>query len=642
LAILQHTLLAAGLLLAGTLHASDTDILAAREAAQRGNLKALESLRTKTAGHPLAAYPAYWHLLATLDRAPAEDVRRFLAANADGPLADQLRREWLKKLGATAQWDLFRQEHPALAAADPEVACYSLQERMQRNDAEALNEARSLWLEGREAPPACTPAFEAAAAERLIGSPEVWERVRKLLAANLLKDVRRANAFLPNREQLNEKALERAGADPARYLAGEKSKIPTRATHELLLYGVIRLARTKPEEAAAQLKAHAGVLGADDSRYGWAQIGQAAAMQHHPRALEWFAEAGDGPFTAGQLQWKARAALRAGDWDAVRAAINLMPPDLARDPAWRYWLARALARKGAAESSEALLRPLARERHFYGLLAAEDLGVPEAPDWTPRTVPEEDIAKIRAVPAVGRALALYRLEMNTEAFREWVHGLRNRDDREYLAAAELALQAGLVDRSIGTADRTTAIHDFARRYPIPHREALAAAAKQWNVDEALLFGLIRQESRFNAAIRSRVGATGLMQLMPATARWVAGQIPIDPYRPSLLVDPETNIAMGTYYFHRVLADLGDPVLAMAGYNAGPGRAKRWRDARPLEGAIYAESIPFDETRDYVKKVMANAWHYKHRLTGRMASLRALMGTVPGRSPADSTNTASIP
>jgi len=131
--------------------------------------------------------------------------------------------------------------------------------------------------------------------------------------------------------------------------------------------------------------------------------------------------------------------------------------------------------------------------------------------------------------------------------------------------------------------------------------------------------------------RSRVGATGLMQLMPATAKWVARQIPVQPYNPTMLRQPEVNIQMGAYYFRRVLDDLGHPMLAVAAYNAGPGRARRWRDERALEGAIYAETIPFSETRDYVKKVLANEWFYRHRLTGKPASMRALVGVIPGRS-----------
>lgn len=622
--------------------AADADIVAARDAYRAGNVRALETLRAKTASHPLGAYPAYWHLAATLDKAAPEDIRAFLAKHADGPLADTLRRDWLRALGNAGQWDLFRTEHPALLSEDPEVACHALQSRILKDDAEALREARALFAAGREAPAACAAPFEAAAAQRLIGSPEIWERIRKLLAANVVKDARRANLMLPAKEQFNEKALERAGAEPGKYLAGEKSRIPTRATHELLLFAVGRLARSKPEEAAAQLEAHAAVLGPDDTRYGYGLVAHAAAQSHHPMALAWYEKAGEGPLTDAQLAWKVRAGLRARDWGAVRAAINVMSPEEARDPAWRYWLARSLAEGGAREPAEALLVPLAKERHFYGLLAAEDIGRVEKPDWSANPPAEEDLARLRAIPAIQRAFALYRLELNPEAFREWVFGLRNMDDRGLLAASQLAAEAGLIDRSIGTADRTVARHDFTRRYPTPHREAMTAASQQFGVDEAMMFGLIRQESRFNAVIKSRVGATGLMQLMPATARWVAKQIPVNDYRPALLTDPQTNVTMGTYYFRRVLTDLGDPILATAGYNAGPGRARRWQDAKPLEGAIYAESIPFNETRDYVKKVMANTWFYRHRLTGQAASLRQLMGTVPGRDGSNAAAVAALP
>jgi soluble lytic murein transglycosylase len=622
--------------------ASDSEFLAARDAALRGNLKALESARKRFAGHLLEAYPAYWLLAATLDKADPAELQAFFARHPDSPLAESLRRDWLKSLGAAGQWDLFRREFQSFALEDAEVACYSLQERLARQDTEALAEARALWLAGREAPAACTPAFEAAASAGRISPPEAWERIRKLLAAGLLRDARRANAFLPNKEQFNDRALERANADPLSYLAGEKSRIPTRATHELLLFAVTRLARTRPDDAAAQLRAHAAVLGPDDTRQGWAQIAHAAALLHHPQALAWYAEAGEGPFTDAQLAWKARAGLRAQDWDAVRAAVNLMSPEEAREAAWRYWLARALAQRNAKDAAEALLGPLARERNFYGLLAAEDLRLVEPPDWNPKPSAGEDLARVKSLPGLQRAFALYRLEMNAEAFREWLLALRGLDDRSLLAAAEAAREVGLADRAIGAADRTSAIHDFTQRFPIPHHGPLAAAARQWSVDEALVFGIIRQESRFNAEARSRVGATGLMQLMPATARWVARQIPLPSYRPAFLTQPETNLQMGTYYFRRVLTDLGDSVLATAAYNAGPGRARRWRDAKPLEGAIYAETIPLNETRDYVKKVMTNTWFYTSRLTGRIPSLRALMGTVPGRTASEVASMASIP
>jgi soluble lytic murein transglycosylase len=189
------------------------------------------------------------------------------------------------------------------------------------------------------------------------------------------------------------------------------------------------------------------------------------------------------------------------------------------------------------------------------------------------------------------------------------------------------------------------LHDYAQRYPTPHREALTLAARQWDVDEALVYGIIRQESRFIPHARSRVGAMGLMQLMPTTARWVARQIPVQPFNAGMLTQPEVNVNMGSYYFRRVLTDLGHSMLATAAYNAGPGRARRWRDERPLEGAIYAETIPFNETRDYVKQVFTNLWFYSHRVKGQVASMKQLVGTVPGRggdAPGAAAVSASLP
>jgi soluble lytic murein transglycosylase len=322
--------------------------------------------------------------------------------------------------------------------------------------------------------------------------------------------------------------------------------------------------------------------------------------------------------------------MRAGDWKQVLAAIQQLSPQEAREATWRYWRARALRALGEAQAAEALFRGLAGEHHFYALLAAEEVGVAKAPDWNAGWHPDRvDLERVRAFEGIQRALELYRLGLDNEALREWMWAIRGFDDRDLLTAAEVARQSKVGDRAINTADRTVQLHDFAQRFPTPHRDALAAAARQWDLDEAIVYALVRQESRFNAEARSRVGAMGLMQLMPATARWVAKQISVSPFRPQMLVLPDLNAQMGTYYYRRVLNALGHPLLATAAYNAGPGRARRWRDDRPLEGAIYAETIPFNETRDYVKKVFANAWYYHHRLTGKVASLHEMLGIVPG-------------
>lgn len=605
------------------------DLRAAREAAAKGDARPAEALRSRYAGHLLEPYPHYWALVARLDKADPGAVNAFLDRYPDSPLADTLRRDWLRQLGQAGSWEAFRSAHLLYQGADPEVGCLALQERLQRGDAGAVDEARRLFVAGGEAPAACDPAFAAAFAAGKATAADAWARVRRLLAAGQVRDAQRANAFLKDRG-LNEKALERAAANPLKFLEASKILPATEANAELILFALARLARNKPEEAHDQLQAVLPRLKPEVAREAWGHVAWHGAAAHDPRALAWYANAEGATLSDTQVAWKARAALRAGDWKAVLAAVQALPPEVARDGTWRYWRSRALRELGSVEPATALLRSVAQEPGFYGLLAADELGIATTPQWNGWQPAQADFDRVLAIAPIARALALYKLDLDPEAFREWVWGLRQQDDRTLLTAAELARLQAEPDRAINTADRTVETHDYAQRYPMPHREALVAASARWGVDAAWMYGIIRQESRFVAEARSRVGATGLMQLMPATARWVARQMAMPAFQPSMLTRPEINVDMGAFYFRRVLGELNDPVLATAAYNAGPGRARRWRDAKPLEGAIYIESIPFDETRDYVKKVVANAWYYSHRLTGQSPPMRKLVGQVPAR------------
>jgi soluble lytic murein transglycosylase len=652
LTCIKHTLVIAFLAVTGAFAApsasrpvQDADILVAREAAQLTNTRLLGELRVRFQGHLLEAYPAYWYLNASLPKADPAEMQSFFARYPDSPLSEWLRRDWLKALGRAQSWDLFRAEFPKIASDDAEIACFALQERLSRQDAEALGEARSLWLSGRETPGACQAVFDAAVDAKRINGDDVWVRVRKLLAAGLLRDALRAGAYLPAGEAMAEKQFDRASREPLTVLK-ERAAFDRRAQRELAVFAVARLARSQPDLAAEHLARIAPKLGAADSAYAWALLAQQAAMQHHPQALAWYRESASATLTDAQAAWWVRAALRSGDWVEVRGAIARLSPEEARDAAWRYWNARAQREAGMKAEAEPALRLLARESNFYGLLAAEDLGEAVKPTWEGYKPSEEEMKRVGEIPGIQRALMLYRIDRNelgTEALREWAWAIRGMDDKSLLAAAELAKRASVPDRAINTAERTLAVHDFAQRYPLPHRDALAAAARQWSLDEAFVYALIRQESRFIAEARSRAGAVGLMQIMPATGRWIAKQMGIKDWKATMLLVPETNLQMGSYYFRHVWTDLGDRVAATAGYNAGPGRARRWKDAKPLEAAIYAETIPFNETRDYVKKVMANTWFYENRITGQEQSFRKMLGTVPARgvSVPDTALTAAV-
>jgi soluble lytic murein transglycosylase len=221
--------------------------------------------------------------------------------------------------------------------------------------------------------------------------------------------------------------------------------------------------------------------------------------------------------------------------------------------------------------------------------------------------------------------------MRYEGALEWAWTVKDYDDRQLLSAAVLASQAGWYERAIHTAERTRILHDFSLRFPAPYRDVMREYTDELDLDEAWVYGLIRQESRFVVTARSSAGAGGLMQLMPSTAKWIAKRLGLKEHHSELVNSVETNISMGTYYLRQMMDSLDNlPVLASAGYNAGPRRADRWRDVKPLEGEIYVETIPYPETRGYVKKVMSNTMYYARLFGQNVVSLRDRLGTVPAR------------
>jgi soluble lytic murein transglycosylase len=604
----------------------DEEFVAAREAYQTNDAARLEALAPRFRGHLLEPYVAYWRLSLRLDEASADEVRGFLAANRDGPLAERLRAEWLKSLAWRGEWELFNTELPRLGSRDLEITCYALQFRMQTKPEEALPEARSLWFVTRELPDNCTPLLDALVASGTVSSDHLWSRIRVALEAGRVTQARRIAQWLPAGEAPEARSLEQAASNPAAYLARQSHNLKTRADRETVMFAAHRLARVAPAQAARHWTRLEERFSAEERGYVWGMIGYLGAMRHEPEALAWYARAGD--LSDLLLAWKVRAALRAGDWQEVLAAVDAMSDRERSISAWRYWKARALKAIGREDEARELLQPLAGEFSFYGQLALEELGARIA---APSTVYRPGAEEVRAMAqhaGLRRALELYRLNLRPEANAEWLWAIRGFGDRQLLAAAEVARQHEVYDRVIFTADRTVGLHDFELRYLAPYRDVLKSHTSQLALDEAWVYGLIRQESRFIPDARSVAGASGLMQLMPETARWVAKRLGLRNWRWSQVTEVNTNVGLGTYYLRHVLDALdGQPVLASAAYNAGPSRARAWRPATAMEGAAFAETIPFTETRLYVKNVMANATYYAHSFSQRLQSLKQRLGVV---------------
>ena len=605
--------------------ANDDDFLAAREAFRVGDGRKLDMYAGRLQGHVLQPYVAFWQLRLRLEDASPAEIRRFIVTHSDTLLASRMLSDWLRQLGRTQQWELFDAEYPRYSGDDLDVICYGIQSKT-RSESERLQEARSLWFVPKELPDNCMPLFNMLAQDGRLGQDDIWTRIRGALEAGQVGNATRAALYLPAGQHPEPRTLTLISSNPAGYLEKQHFDLRTRAGRETVMFAVYRLARTSSPQAAAHWARHENRFSAEERAYVWGQIAQFGAMRHEAEALAWFAKARD--LSDVQLGWKVRAALRQRDWAEVLAAIDSMTDKEREQPAWRYWKARALKAAERTGEAVALLKPLASEYNFYGQLALEELGDSIS---TPEVVkPTAAEAKAMAQrPGVRRALALFDLGLRVEGTREWIWTVREFDDRQLLAAAEVARRHELFDRAINTADRTQNAHDFTLRYLAPYREVLTPRARQLALDEAWVYGLIRQESRFIVDARSRVGASGLMQLMPATAKWVAKKMGLKHVGD--LTEVDTNISLGTYYLRHVLDTLdGHPVLASAAYNAGPGRARAWRPDSAVEGAIYAETIPFTETRDYVKKVMSNAGYYANVFGQQAQSLKQRLGVIGPR------------
>ncbi len=623
----------------------DRVIVDAREALKKRDKARLSALRQAAAGHALAQWVDYWELSNRLAEAQQAELDAFYARWSGTYVEDRLRNDWLLELGRRRDFANFTKDFPAYRMGDDrEVSCYHLLVRHQAGE-NVADSARGAWHAQRDAGDGCALLATTLYQAGQLKAADVWLEARLSVEANRPRAARTAAALIgPAAVQTvadlfdqPARVLERFEAGP---LAGEKA--------ELALLALLRAAANDPEYAAGQLSSGlARRLPAEHAAYAWASTAKHAAMKQSPEAAGHVAQAfralgrQEPVWSDEMLAWAVRAVLRsappvgvAGDrWALVQRSIAAMSSTEQRDPAWMYWRARAaLARakpgpagEGERQTARVLLEALADQMGFYGQLAAEDLG--RAPALPERAAPltEAERSATRGLPGFVRALQLIALGLRNEGVREWNYTLRGMGDRELLASAQLACEREVWDRCINTSERSRLEIDVAQRFPTPMRDEVLAKAKDAGVDPAYVFGLIRQESRFVPDLRSHAGASGLMQLMPATARWTAKRVGL-PFSAEQINDRDLNLRLGAAYLRHVLDDFqGSQALAAAAYNAGPGRPRKWREGQALEPAAWAESIPFNETRDYVKKVLSNASYYAMILGTAPTSLKARLG-----------------
>ncbi|MEI2813614.1 MAG: transglycosylase SLT domain-containing protein [Burkholderiaceae bacterium] len=589
----------------------------------------LTSLLPQVSGHPQEAWGAYWELKARLEDASETEVQGFLSRYAGTYQEDRLRNDWLLLLGQRRDWGNFAAHYSKFRMRDDkEVQCYALLiDHLQgtasltnTTPAERATLVRKNWWSLRDADDGCNLA-----ADRMINDPN---------AATPLMTTH--DAFVKARiaTEVNRK---RAASNALQIVTNAGKS----ARNEDTVLEIIRLASSNADGAASMLNAKGGSFSTEQRNWTWGAIGKLAALNQNSNAANYFANVTkDSDLNDDTLGWKVRALLRVNSkphWAAVAKAIDAMSANAQKEAIWAYWRGRAYLANKELASANALFESIASVRGFYEQLALEELGRKITVPAKPEPLSDAEKASARLNQGLQKALHAIAIGLRSEGVREWNYSTNltnprgtpgGMDERELLAAADLACQREVWDRCINTSERTKSIIDFDQRFPMPHQQSVIKRAKDIGLDPAYVYGLIRQESRFIMDARSGVGASGLMQVMPATARWTAKRIGLTNFTADQITDRETNIAIGTGYLKLVLDDFaGSMPLAAAAYNAGPGRPRVWRNGAVVETAIWAENVPFAETRDYVKKVLSNTTNYAAILTGQAQSLKARLGLI---------------
>lgn len=586
---------------------------------------------TAKADHEIGAYPTYWFLrnhisiansTAALNQA---SLKQFIADHPNSYMAERLKAEWIIKAASLG-------DHRTAAALGPvninltQAQCALIQSQAVMGMRVGIRDALDTFNPGNS----CWDMLRTLNSQGRLSFEQLQPGLRNAVEYDDKNAARRYAAMIFSPAQLAQ--YDAIMTDPRAWIARQSGRAASTLDAELRAIAFSRLAR-QDREQGIQILRNTQLLTDKDKQWAYAQFGLVSVLNLEDRSDAWYQQSKNVALSDYNAAWRVRAALRQPNinWQRVKNTIEMMNKDQQKESAWVYWHSRALAALGQSAAAQNGYRSLLSHYDFYGQLAREALG--QQITWPQQADPvtAAELAQIKRNSGLQNAVALLGIGAREYAVVEWNYAIQGLNDRQLMAAAEWANQVGFYDRTINTSLLTQHSVNFNQRYVAPFDGRVTAQARRQGVSPAWVYGLIRQESRFVPIARSRVGASGLMQLMPGTAQLVARKLGVQNYNHSMINDFDTNTLFGVTYLKDILDKQGgSEVLATAGYNAGPNRSVRWRNSlsQPVEGAIFTETIPFTETRLYVKHVLSNAVWYDIKFNqGRPSSLTQRLGTI---------------
>ncbi|WP_368577613.1 lytic transglycosylase domain-containing protein [Acinetobacter pittii] len=623
-------------------YAAEEQFNDALNAANSGNTALLDQYQLAMQNDVLGYYPEYWKLNTNLGFQPTASIVSFAQRYPQSAMAEKLAADYVEEKVKQAD---FASAQPVLSyVTNPDQAenCALAQVRARSGDALVFAEYKDVWLATESQPESCLGLGRMMLSSPLMSAQDkqqrLWVQLRSGLSGQALATAQTLGLNL-SLAQLNQ-----IQANPLNYLWSAPKT--NDADYAYLIFALGRLANNDLSNAFSNVQRVAQGTPQNVQKYLYrtvAYIGGTTVMKNNfnREVLQYFDASYGYPLSPEEAEIYARQAIRFGAWESLIRAIDSMTVTQKQEDRWQYWLARASEQRSDSASkatAQQIYRKLAQAGDdYHNLLAKDRLGERYNHQPYDDQPTASDLRRLDQNIHFNRAFTLRRINANpTYTNREWNWAVRQaylqHDDGLLLAAAKRAHDMGWYDRAIYAADRTTNKHNDTYRYVTPHKTNVVSHSYNAGIDPAWAYGLMRQESRFVTSARSHVGAGGLMQIMPDTAKLIARQMG-ETYNPAALNEMNTNIRYGTFYLSMIQGQLSNnPVLATAGYNAGPNRARRWQpDYQSISADQYTETIPLLETRDYVKHVMTNATHYGVILGQGAQSLSQRMKVIPMRT-----------
>ncbi len=605
------------------------DYLAAKKALDTKQYKTFGKIANTLKDYPLYPYLRYEYLRKHLWKVKDGEIITFLKRYNDLPVTAGLRKSWLKLLMKRGHWQTFLDNYTP--QSDTTMQCYQLQARIKtNNDTFLLEDIRTTWLAGKSLPPQCDPAFALLYKSHFMTNELVWERLRLSMQNDQLSLVNYLSSLLDPEHKALAKQWVQIHQNPYKYT--HKPKLDdTPIAREILTHGILRLAKKDIAKAVQRLEALKGQFSFTPDEVAEIErtLAIRAAGNKSKLALQLLDQIDNRHVNDKVFHYRLRTALANYDWPILKKWTTGEVPDSDLEMRWRYWHARALEETGEPAKAKEIYTELAKERDYYGFLAADKINV--AYDMNHHPLPEnlEEFNRIESLPAIKRAYEFFKLNMKYPGRREWHHALNNMTSYQMQMAAAVVTQWGWHNRAIFTMGRAKAYDNLELRFPILFDELLNKYAKKRNIDPSWMYGLVRAESAFIEDVRSPAGALGLMQVMPKTGKDTAKRIGLKGFKTSKLKQAETNIPIGSAYMKQMLDRFnGNMILATAAYNAGPHRVSKWLPKKGCEQPdIWVEQIPFNETRKYVRRVLTYANIYDWRLQTGIKPLKERMPLV---------------